>query len=60
MINFYLRFTISQEKLSELAIVSIENEILVELEYNNLISNFTSQKAIKKKQLNEKKYYIES
>jgi hypothetical protein len=60
LINFYLRFTISQERLSELAIVSIENEILVELEYNNLISNFTSQKEIKK-QLNEKKkYYIES
>jgi cobalamin biosynthesis Co2+ chelatase CbiK len=57
LINFYLRFTISQERLSELAIVSIENEILVELEYNNLISNFTSQKAIKK-QLNEKKNTI--
>ena len=37
----------SQERLSELAIVSIENEILEELEYKNLISQFTLQKARK-------------
>ena len=30
----------SQEKLSGLTILSIENEMLEELEYNNLISQF--------------------
>ena len=37
----------SQERLSELAILQIENEILKELEYKNLISQFLSQKARK-------------
>ena len=32
------RLTMSQERLSRLVIVSIENEMLVELEYKNLIS----------------------
>ena len=32
----------SQERLSELAILSIENELIEELEYKNLISQFTS------------------
>ena len=36
-----------QERLNELAILSIEKEMLAELEYKNLISNFTSQKARK-------------
>ena len=47
LIKLYLRSTMSQERLSELAIVSIENEILEELEYKNLISQFASQKARK-------------
>ena len=38
----------SQEKLSGLAILSIENEMLEKLEYKNLISQFTSQKADRK------------
>ena len=35
----------SQEKLSELTILLIENEMLEELEYKNLISQLTSQKT---------------
>ena len=41
IIKSYLRSTMSQERLSELAILSIEIEILEELEYKNLISQFT-------------------
>ena len=37
----------SQEKLSGLVILSIENEMLEELECKNLISQFASQKARK-------------
>ena len=37
----------SQEILSKLAILSIENEILEELEYKNLISQFASQSVRK-------------
>ena len=45
----------SQERLSGLAILPIEKEMLVELECKNLISNFASQKA-KKIIFNWKKY----
>ena len=38
LIKSYLRLTMSQERLSRLAILSIENEMLKELEYKNLIS----------------------
>ena len=48
LIKFYLRSTMSQERLSGLVILSIENEMLEKLEYKNLISNFVSQKARKK------------
>ena len=37
----------SRERSSKLAILSIENEMLEELEYKNLISQFTFQKARK-------------
>ena len=37
----------SQERISGLAILSIENEMLEELKYKNLISQFTSQKTRK-------------
>ena len=37
----------SQEKLSRLAILSIENKMLEELEFKNLISQFISQKGSK-------------
>ena len=36
-----------QERLSELVILSIENEMLEELEYKNLISQFAYQKVRK-------------
>ena len=47
LIKSYLRSTMSQERLSGLAILSIENEMLEELEYKNLISQFAAQKARK-------------
>ena len=47
LIKSYLRSTMSQERLSGLPIVSIENEMLEELEYKNLISQFASQNARK-------------
>ena len=47
LIKSYLRFIMSQERLSELAILSIEKERLEELKYKNLISNFASQKERK-------------
>ena len=37
----------SRERLSGIAILSIENEMLEELDYKNLISQFASQKARK-------------
>ena len=37
----------SQERLRKLAILLIKNEMLEELEYKNLISQFASQKARK-------------
>ena len=37
----------SQERLRRLAILLIKNEMLEELEYKNLISQFASQKARK-------------
>ena len=45
LIKSYLRSIISQERLSELAILSIENEILERLKYKNLISQLPFQKA---------------
>ena len=38
LIKSYLRSTMSQERLSRLAILSIKNEMLEELKYKNLIS----------------------
>ena len=37
----------SQKRLSRLAILSIEKEMLEELKYKNLTSNFASQKVRK-------------
>ena len=45
----------SQQRLSRLAILLIEKEMLAELEYKNLISNFASQKT-RKINFNWKKY----
>ena len=47
LIKSYLRSTMSQERLSGLTILSIEKEMLEELKYKNLISNFATQKARK-------------
>ena len=47
LIKSYLRSTMSQERLSGLTILSIENEMLEELKYKNLISQFASQKVRK-------------
>ena len=47
LIKSYLKSTMSQERLSGLAILSIEKEMLAELECKNLINNFASQKARK-------------
>ena len=47
LIKSYLRSTMSQERLSKLAILSIEKEILEELKYKNLINNFASHKTRK-------------
>lgn len=49
LIKSYLRSTMSQERLSGLAILSIEKKILENLEYKNLINKFASQKARKVK-----------
>ena len=43
----YLRSTMLQERLSRLAILSIEKEMLEELKCKNLISYFASQKVRK-------------
>ena len=42
LIKSYLRSTMSQERLSGLAILLIEKEMLAELECKNLINNFAS------------------
>ena len=47
LIKSYLRSIMLQEKLSRLVILSIEKEMLTELECKNLINNFLSQKARK-------------
>ena len=47
LIKSYLKSTMFQERLSGLAILLIENELLEELEYKNLINQFASQKARK-------------
>ena len=47
LIKSYLRSTMSQERLSGLSILSIEKEMLAELECKNLISNFATQKSRK-------------
>jgi len=40
LIKSHLRSTISQQRLNELALLSIKKYILNEINYNNLIDNF--------------------
>ena len=47
LIKSYIRLTMSQERLSGLVILLIRKEMLEELEYKNLISQFASQKVRK-------------
>ena len=47
LIKSYLRTTMLQERLSGLAMLSIENDLLDKLEYSDLINKFASQKARK-------------
>ncbi|KAH1249266.1 hypothetical protein GmHk_05G012662 [Glycine max] len=47
IIKTYLRSTMFQQRLNELTLLSIEKEMLNEINYDNLTDNFTSQKAQK-------------
>ena len=47
LIKNYLRSTMSQERLTGLAILSIEQEIACQLSYDNIITEFANQKARK-------------
>lgn len=52
LIKSYLRSTMSQYILNGLALLPIEKEILQEIDYDNLINDFASQKSKKKNYLN--------
>jgi hypothetical protein len=43
LLKSYLRSTMSQERLNELAILSIGQDLLENIEYKSLISNFAAQ-----------------
>ena len=45
LIKTYLRTTMSQDRLSGLAMISIENEFLDKLKYDDLIEEFASKNA---------------
>ncbi|XP_070031553.1 uncharacterized protein [Nicotiana tomentosiformis] len=47
LIKHLLRSTMSQERLNGLAILSIEKDLLGEIDYKKIISNFASKKARK-------------
>ena len=49
LIKSYLRLTMLQERLSGLAILSIEKNILEKIDYKSLINNFASKRARKMK-----------
>ena len=43
LLKSYLRSTITQERLNGLAIVAIENDIVKEINYEDIIENFISK-----------------
>ncbi|XP_071739442.1 uncharacterized protein [Rutidosis leptorrhynchoides] len=45
LLKNYLRSTMSQERLNELALISIENNILKSIDYKELINEFASKNA---------------
>jgi len=47
LIKSYLRSTMSQQRLNRLVLLSIEKDMLNEINHDNLIDNFASQKAKK-------------
>ena len=46
LLKFYLRSTMSQERLNELVILSIEQDLLENIEYKSLISNFVEKPCV--------------
>lgn len=48
LLKSYLRSTMSQERLNGLAILSIEKEMLENLEFESIIEDFASQNARRK------------
>lgn len=48
LIKSYLRNTISQERLSALAMISIENDVARTLDIDNIVTNFANSKIRKK------------
>jgi len=45
LLKSYLRSTMSQERLSGLALISIENDILEKIQYEDLVDEFASKNA---------------
>ncbi|CAI6348654.1 unnamed protein product [Macrosiphum euphorbiae] len=51
LIKTYLRSTMSQQRLTGLATIRIEKELSEQLNYEDIINDFTSKKARKIKEL---------
>jgi len=56
LIKTYLRSTMTEERLNNLALISIENDIVSKLDLNGAIQNFADLK-FRKKCIFKKKYY---
>ena len=48
LIKSYLRYTMSQDRLSGLSMISIESDVARELNYDELIQQFAEKKTRKK------------
>ncbi|KAF0694599.1 zinc finger MYM-type protein 1-like, partial [Aphis craccivora] len=53
LIKTYLRSTMTEERLNDLALISIENEIVSKLNLNEAIQNFADLKSRKKWRLSK-------